>query len=79
MFYVGKEHTHEEVVCCRTETTHGKELHEIEKLAMDVAADLERAQVEIFQEKVHNIRYRYRRVNVLDVGFLDKDFASLQA
>jgi hypothetical protein len=46
---------------------------------MDVAADLEQAQVVIFQEKVHNVRYRYRRVNVLDVGFLDKDFASLQA
>jgi hypothetical protein len=72
-------HTHEEVVCCRTETTHGKELHKIEKLAMNVTADLEWVQVEIFQEKVHNVRYRYRRVNVLDVGFLDKDFASLQA
>jgi hypothetical protein len=32
--------THEEIVCCRTETTDGKELHEVKELAMDVAADL---------------------------------------
>jgi hypothetical protein len=47
MRVAGQRRTHEEIVCGRAEAANGKELHEVEELAMDVPPDLRRVWVKV--------------------------------
>lgn len=64
--------THEDVVCFRTVAADLEQLHEVEELAVDVAADLMSALTLL-------AAHRHGTVDVLDVALVHEDLLCLEA
>ena len=82
----GVSHTHEEIICIGNVTAHAEELHQIVKLAVDVAAYLagtHTSQTPSPNRDPPNLprwimaTYCYRRVNRDDVPLLDEQLPGL--
>lgn len=67
-----QQRTHEDVICFRAVTANLKELHEVEELAVDVAADLMSAPAE-------SVAHSDGAVDVLDVALIHEDLLCLEA